>query len=235
MPNRIAHTVLAMGALPADVEAAVVQMTRRRLARLDVDELGTLSTKTRVLLVGEGYEEAMLHSILLSVRERHPSLTIVAVTAENVPARASFADWSYRVHDDNVALLGCISGLIAPHRNFDLASLLRALTVAASPMIVLAAWFVIARAGMVPPYFLPPPKAVFLAFAGNPNSFLMHTAVTASEAFVGYVLGNTLGVATAILLFRYQWVRGLSLPWITGLQAIPIVALAPLLSIWQKQ
>jgi NitT/TauT family transport system permease protein len=56
--------------------------------------------------------------------------------------------------------------------------------------------------------------------------------VTAEEAVLGFVVGNSLGAGVAILLYRYVRFQRLAMPILISVQAVPIVAFAPLLVVW---
>jgi NitT/TauT family transport system permease protein len=83
-----------------------------------------------------------------------------------------------------------------------------------------------------PDYLLPSPARVAYAFLLDPGRFISHAAATATEAFAGFVIGNSLGIALAVALHRYTGLRDLSMPGFISLQAIPIVSIAPLLVVW---
>lgn len=82
------------------------------------------------------------------------------------------------------------------------------------------------------PYLLPAPDAVFSAFFSQTGVFLSHLGITAFEAFIGFIIGNITGIMIAILLHRYVSLKKFTLPVLISFQAIPIVALAPLLVVW---
>ncbi|MGD9650639.1 MAG: ABC transporter permease [Dongiaceae bacterium] len=57
-------------------------------------------------------------------------------------------------------------------------------------------------------------------------------SVTGLETILGLILGSTLGTITGLLLWgRGKW-EAVSRPYVVGLSAIPIFALAPMLIIW---
>jgi NitT/TauT family transport system permease protein len=93
----------------------------------------------------------------------------------------------------------------------------------------LAAWF-----GGFPSFILPTPAQVANRFilALLDGSLLRNTAVTLVEVLLGLFLG--VGVATILgyLLARSLRLERLVSPYIVASQAIPIVAIAPLLVIW---
>jgi len=73
---------------------------------------------------------------------------------------------------------------------------------------------------------------VIKAFSGQSRVFLEHMRVTAFEAFAGFLVGNGLGILFAMVLHHFYRMREVTMPILISLQAIPIVALAPLLVVW---
>jgi putative hydroxymethylpyrimidine transport system permease protein len=97
---------------------------------------------------------------------------------------------------------------------------------------LLGAWEVLVWATGVPPYILPPPSRVAAVLAGRLDLLLEQAAWTATEMLLGLILGLVLGGALAVALaFSLTW-RRWALPLVVVSQAIPVIALAPLLVLW---
>lgn len=60
------------------------------------------------------------------------------------------------------------------------------------------------------------------------QNLLYHTAVTASTTLTGFVLGTLLGVLLAVLIVHLRTLERGVLPWIIASQAVPILAIAPI-------
>lgn len=101
-----------------------------------------------------------------------------------------------------------------------------------SLIVLLGLWWLAVALFHPAPYLLPAPTGVASAFVSQSGRFLFHLSVTAYEAFLGFVIGNTLGVLIAVLLHRYVNLQKFTMPVLISFQAIPIVALAPLLVVW---
>jgi NitT/TauT family transport system permease protein len=98
--------------------------------------------------------------------------------------------------------------------------------------LVLSIWEVIVRMLKVPAYLLPPPTAILTHGWQIRGSIASDLAVTTNEAFLGFIVGVISGIGTATLfLFSRTAERGLY-PFAIALKTIPIVAIAPLLTIW---
>jgi NitT/TauT family transport system permease protein len=98
----------------------------------------------------------------------------------------------------------------------------------------LLAWYAITRWSGLPGFILPSPAAVadrFLA-ALQDGSLVRHTIVTLSEVLAGLAVGVVAGGFLGYVLAKSPRAERLLSPYIVASQAIPIVAIAPLLIIW---
>ena len=84
----------------------------------------------------------------------------------------------------------------------------------------------------LPKYILPPPTDIFLAMYNNKITIIYHTYITFVEVFLGLTIGFILGVATAIQIAFSTLSRVFLRPFLVFSQAIPVFALAPLLTLW---
>src|SRR5690625_1443849 len=100
--------------------------------------------------------------------------------------------------------------------------------------VVLLVWEAVSRAGLVSPFFLPAPTAVAARlWAGLPNGELLgYTCVTLVEALLGSALGAAVAFPLGYLIARNRWAAAGLQPYVAASQALPAVALAPLLVIW---
>ena len=95
-------------------------------------------------------------------------------------------------------------------------------------------WALLVQLGDYAPFILPGPDRVvtrFLEMAGD-GSLWRHSLVTLSEVLAGLSLGLATAVVLGYLLAKSRMVEQILSPLIVGSQAVPIVALAPLLVIW---
>lgn len=84
----------------------------------------------------------------------------------------------------------------------------------------------------VPPFLLPAPSRVALALVNRWDSIAGHALITATEILLGLLLGALLGVATALVLVAWRDGRRWLLPLLLISQAVPVFAIAPLLTLW---
>ena len=98
----------------------------------------------------------------------------------------------------------------------------------------LAVWKLATVVGGYPDYILPPPEAVVERGGRAIGSGLLweHTAVTLLEIVLGFAVGATTAVITGTALGKSILVERVLSPYIVAAQAVPILALAPLLDIW---
>ncbi len=81
-------------------------------------------------------------------------------------------------------------------------------------------------------YNLPAPLAVFSALWISRGLLAEHVVVPAVEMLLGLALGAAGGFASAILLAASPLARSLLRPMLVFSQAIPVFALAPILTLW---
>ncbi|WP_230978233.1 ABC transporter permease [Georgenia yuyongxinii] len=100
--------------------------------------------------------------------------------------------------------------------------------------VVLVAWELVSRAGVVPAFFLPAPTAVAVRLGQDltTGNLLAYTAPTLVEAALGCVLGTVVALPLGYAVFRSRWAAAALEPYIAASQALPAVAVAPLLTIW---
>jgi NitT/TauT family transport system permease protein len=108
------------------------------------------------------------------------------------------------------------------------------LTVSISFLLLLGAWQLLVNWGDYPPFILPGPvdvAAAFVQLVGD-GRLARHTLVTLSEVIPGLVLGVVVALPLAYLLTKSPLAERLISPYLIASQAIPIIAVAPLLTIW---
>jgi NitT/TauT family transport system permease protein len=98
----------------------------------------------------------------------------------------------------------------------------------------LLVWDLVTRCCGLPPFLLPSPGDVGVRFlsALRDGTLLHHTVVTLSEVLAGLALGVVAGAVLGYGLAKSPRAERLLSPYIIASQAIPIVAIAPLLIIW---
>jgi putative hydroxymethylpyrimidine transport system permease protein len=95
-----------------------------------------------------------------------------------------------------------------------------------------AFWEAAVRLNDTPRWFLPPPSAVVQALYDSRRLLLHHTWVTLEAVLAGFAVAFVLGVLLAVPIASSRVVERAVYPLVVASQAIPIVALAPILLIW---
>jgi NitT/TauT family transport system permease protein len=95
-------------------------------------------------------------------------------------------------------------------------------------------WEAVVQIADYPPYILPAPAAVaekFLRVLGD-GTLLRHTSVTLVEILGGLGLGVSLASVLGYGIAKSPTLERILTPYLVASQAVPIVAIAPLLVIW---
>jgi NitT/TauT family transport system permease protein len=103
-----------------------------------------------------------------------------------------------------------------------------------SLLIGLLLWYLVTRYGGLPNFILPSPLSVWTRFlkAVQDGSLPYHTAVTLSEIVLGLLIGVMFATAVGYVLAKSRSLEKILSPYLVASQAIPIVAIAPLLVLW---
>ncbi len=97
---------------------------------------------------------------------------------------------------------------------------------------VLVVWEVVVTLLDLQQFILPRPSEIAAAFVAEWPRLQKGAANTLYEALGGLVIGVTAGVLTAFAVSRWGRVRDAILPVAVGASAVPIIAAAPIMSIW---
>ncbi|HXQ37497.1 MAG TPA: ABC transporter permease, partial [Anaerolineales bacterium] len=98
----------------------------------------------------------------------------------------------------------------------------------------LLVWHLITRYSGIPNFILPSPLSVWTRFvrAISDGSLLYHTSVTLIEILLGLLVGVMFATIVGYLLAKSRSLERVLSPYLVASQAIPVVAIAPLLVIW---
>ncbi|HEY0917766.1 ABC transporter permease [Devosia sp.] len=104
---------------------------------------------------------------------------------------------------------------------------------------LLASWWAAAQYLSIPRYILPPPAEVITALVQglsrspfDPGGYWYHLGITATEAFLGFVVGCSLGVFLGFLISHFVILERIFYPYIVAFKSLPKIAIAPLLVVW---
>ena len=98
----------------------------------------------------------------------------------------------------------------------------------------LAVWEAFVRLLEIPLFILPTPSSVFVAlYRGFASSlYIDHIWVTLAETLMGFALGTTLAFVLGTVIALSRRTEYFLYPFVVMFQAMPKVALAPLIIVW---
>lgn len=109
---------------------------------------------------------------------------------------------------------------------------MRYLPALAATVFAIAIWQAVVTLTGLPKFILPGPALVAETWWTSRMLILEHALVTAFAVLVGLAVGITLGVVTAIQLATSRTAQVLIRPILVFSQALPVFALAPILTLW---
>lgn len=103
-----------------------------------------------------------------------------------------------------------------------------------SILVGLFAWHLAARYSGLPNFILPSPVSVWARFirALNDGSLLHHTRITLLEILLGLLAGVVFATIVGYVLAKSRPLERVLSPYLVASQAIPVIAIAPLLVLW---
>ena len=106
--------------------------------------------------------------------------------------------------------------------------------IAAAFVAFVVVWQLVVIVGGLPAFILPTPLDVGARFvrAWTDGTIWPHFLTTVSEVVLGFAAGSIAGIVVGYGLARFQLVARIASPYLVAAQAVPILAIAPLLSLW---
>jgi len=101
-------------------------------------------------------------------------------------------------------------------------------------LAMLVGWELFVRLRELPPLVLPAPSLVLSELGDHVSSGMLweHLWVTLTEVLLGFIVGSVLGISLAVVATSFGPVGRVLRPYIIASQAMPKLALAPILIIW---
>jgi ABC-type nitrate/sulfonate/bicarbonate transport system permease component len=93
-------------------------------------------------------------------------------------------------------------------------------------------WEVLVRVRQTPAWLLPPPSAIGQSLIDDRAMLFEHAFATAQAALIGFAIAFLVGVGLAIAITSTRILERSLYPLIIATNAIPVIAIAPLLLIW---
>jgi len=98
--------------------------------------------------------------------------------------------------------------------------------------LLLLLWQLVCSLELIPAYMLPSPVEVLQAFVEELPLLWENSVITLQEAFLGLLLGVSVGFLAAVLMDAFEILYKAFYPLLILTQTIPSVAIAPLLVLW---
>jgi NitT/TauT family transport system permease protein len=98
--------------------------------------------------------------------------------------------------------------------------------------LAVLAWQAAGTIFHIPAFLLPSPAAILERAASDPSQLLRHSVTTLREVVEGFLIGAVVSIPLGILVVYSRPLERLIYPFLVAFQAIPKVALAPILVVW---
>jgi NitT/TauT family transport system permease protein len=99
-------------------------------------------------------------------------------------------------------------------------------------ILVLAAWEAWVEIENVKPYLVPSPTSVAQRLYDDPRLFIDGGFATLKGALLGFAVGGGVALVLAMVMAQSRWLERAIFPMAILVKVTPIVAIAPLLTIW---
>ncbi len=101
-------------------------------------------------------------------------------------------------------------------------------------LLLFAGWWAVSAWSKVPAFLLPSPLTVASRFVTDlaGGQLWPYIWTTVAEAVLGALAGTAVALPLAVLIHRSRWTSAAVQPFLGATQAIPAIALAPLLVLW---
>jgi NitT/TauT family transport system permease protein len=99
-------------------------------------------------------------------------------------------------------------------------------------ILAVGLWWLVTAALHIDPFYVPSPAEVVDAFLRTPRYLLDETWVTVQRVLIGFGIAVAGGLVIAVTLAASRTVERMTMPVLAAVNAVPKVALAPLLLVW---
>lgn len=93
-------------------------------------------------------------------------------------------------------------------------------------------WELAVRLFDINPLIFPSPIEVWQAFRQDSTELFMETAITMTEAVLGFLIGSISAYILAIMFVHAKLIQDALYPYAIALKSTPLIAIAPLLVLW---
>ena len=98
----------------------------------------------------------------------------------------------------------------------------------------LALWELLSRYVIANALFLASPLQIAAAIVklSKTGELLYDIGISGVEFILGYVIASVIGIAIGVAMASSTTIKQMGQPWVSGLYATPVIALAPLFILW---
>jgi NitT/TauT family transport system permease protein len=97
-------------------------------------------------------------------------------------------------------------------------------------VVAIAAWQLTVTLGRIAPFILPSPSAIWAELVEQKQNIWEAALASGENALIGLIAGTVAGVLVAMAASRFRLLSEVSVPFAAVLNALPIIALAPILN-----
>jgi NitT/TauT family transport system permease protein len=101
-----------------------------------------------------------------------------------------------------------------------------------SLVVVIALWQFVIVVLQPAPYLLPSPMSVATTLVNQFPMLIYHSGITAFETLIAFLLSIAIALPLALMIARFRWFEDAIYPLLVTSQAVPKVALAPIILVW---
>jgi NitT/TauT family transport system permease protein len=99
-------------------------------------------------------------------------------------------------------------------------------------ILAIGLWWVLTAVLHIDPFYVPSPPDVVEAFLHTPRFLLEETWTTFQRVLIGFGIAVSAALIIAVVLAASRTVERMTMPLLAAINAVPKVALAPLLLVW---
>lgn len=101
-----------------------------------------------------------------------------------------------------------------------------------SLLVMLMLWEYLPQAFNIPVYIFPPISKIYISIVDNFDNVRNHFSVTIAEAILGFLMGSVIGFLFGVIIAEFSLISKISLPYLIASNAIPVIAIAPMIILW---
>lgn len=99
-------------------------------------------------------------------------------------------------------------------------------------IVFIVIWEIVTKANNIKEYILPSPSAILNEFVKSGDILLFHSMTTITETILGFILGIILAVLLSLIMSSLKIFRSIVYPFMILSQTVPIIVIAPVITIW---